>query len=86
MANRWMQKESKREAHAGTKGSFTRIAESHGHSVPEEAELDKHKSGKVGAQGEDGARVFESEALRWRGQRTIQYHSTFQRSRVRAAW
>ena len=48
MANRWMQKESKREASAGTKGSFTRIADAHGHSVHEEAELDKHKSGKVG--------------------------------------
>ena len=49
MANRWMQRESQREKHAGTKGSFTRIAQSHGHSVHEEAELDKHKSGKVGA-------------------------------------
>jgi hypothetical protein len=48
MANRWMQKEASREKHAGTKGSFTRIANAHGHSVHEEAELDKHKSGKVG--------------------------------------
>lgn len=48
MANRWMQRESQREKHAGTKGSFTRIAEAHGHSVHEEAELDKHKSGKIG--------------------------------------
>jgi hypothetical protein len=47
-ANRWMQHEAAREKKAGTKGSFTRIAEAHGHSVQEEAELDKHKSGKVG--------------------------------------
>lgn len=48
MANRWMSHEAAREKHAGTKGSFTRIAERHGRSVPEEAEADKHKSGKTG--------------------------------------
>ena len=48
MANRWMQHEAQREKHAGTKGSFTRIAHRHGHSTHEEAELDKHKKGKIG--------------------------------------
>jgi hypothetical protein len=43
-----MQNEAAREKHAGTKGSFTRIADAHGHSVHEEAELDKSKGGKVG--------------------------------------
>lgn len=49
MANNWMKKEGEREKHAGTKGSFTRIAKSHGRSVPEEAQHDKHKPGKIGA-------------------------------------
>lgn len=49
MANRWMSKEASREKHAGTRGSFTRIAEAHDRSVPEEAEHDKHKGGKIGA-------------------------------------
>jgi len=48
MANNWMKKEGEREKHAGTKGSFTKIAKSHGRSVHAEAEHDKHKSGKVG--------------------------------------
>jgi hypothetical protein len=48
MANNWMAKEAQREKHAGTKGSFTRIAERKGHTVHEEAELDKHKGGKIG--------------------------------------
>ena len=48
MANRWMQHEAQREKHAGTKGSFTRIAHAHGRSVPEEAQHDKHKPGKIG--------------------------------------
>jgi hypothetical protein len=46
--NRWMQSESKREEKAGTKGSFTRIADAHGRSVHEEAEEDKDKAGKIG--------------------------------------
>jgi hypothetical protein len=46
--NRWMQNEAAREKSAGTKGSFTAIAQAHGRSVPEEAEADKHKSGKIG--------------------------------------
>jgi hypothetical protein len=46
--NRWMQHEAEREKHAGTKGSFTRIAQRHGRSVHEEAIHDKHKSGKIG--------------------------------------
>jgi hypothetical protein len=49
MPSRWMSKEGQREKHAGTKGSFTRIAERHGRSVPEEAQADKHKPGKTGA-------------------------------------
>jgi hypothetical protein len=48
MANRWMQAEASREKHAGTKGSFTRIAHSHGRSTHAEAEHDKHKPGKIG--------------------------------------
>jgi len=48
MANRWMSKEASREKHAGTKGSFTRIAERHGRSVHEEAVADEHKPGKIG--------------------------------------
>jgi hypothetical protein len=44
----WMSNEGAREKRAGTKGSFTRIAERHGRSVHEEAEADKHKGGKVG--------------------------------------
>ncbi len=45
---RWMSHEAEREKHAGTKGSFSRLAHRKGHSTHEEAELDKHKSGKVG--------------------------------------
>ena len=48
MANNWMAKEGAREKRAGTKGSFTRIAERHGRSVHEEAIHDKHKPGKIG--------------------------------------
>jgi hypothetical protein len=48
MANRWMSHEAEREKHAGTRGSFTRIAKAHGRSVHEEAVHDKHKSGKIG--------------------------------------
>lgn len=44
----WMQAESRREKHAGTKGSFKRLAERHGHSTREEAQLDKHKPGLTG--------------------------------------
>ena len=43
----WMQKEAEREKHAGTKGSFTRIAQRHDRSVHAEAEADKHKGGKI---------------------------------------
>jgi hypothetical protein len=45
MANRWMQKESKREAHAGTKGSFSASAARHGESTQQYAhEHDKGNS------------------------------------------
>lgn len=60
-SNRWMQRESEREKHAGTKGSFRRIAERHGRSTHEEAEADKHKSGKVGKKARM-ALAFESAA------------------------
>lgn len=46
MAN-WMASEGKREQKAGTKGSFTRIADRHGRTVHQEAEADKHKGGKI---------------------------------------
>ena len=58
MANRWMQHEASREAHAGTKGSFTRIAERHGRSVHEEAIADENKKGKIGKKARM-ALVFE---------------------------
>lgn len=48
MANRWMQKESKREAHAGTKGSFSRAAKAHGMSTSAYAHKKEHAPGKVG--------------------------------------
>ena len=60
-SNRWMKKEGEREKEAGTKGSFTRIAEEHGHTVPEEAHLDEHKPGKVGKKARM-ALAFESAA------------------------
>lgn len=48
MSKRWMQGVKKEMKEKGTEGSFTRIAHSHGRSVPEEAEHDKHKPGKIG--------------------------------------
>jgi len=45
---KWLQAASARMKSKGTEGSFTRIAKSKGHSVHQEAELDKHKSGKIG--------------------------------------
>ena len=48
MANRWMQKAKDKMEKKGTVGSFRRIAQSHGRSTHEEAEVDKSKSGKVG--------------------------------------
>jgi hypothetical protein len=48
MANHWMQHEASREKHAGTKGSFTRLAHRHGLSVGEEVKRDEHKPGHEG--------------------------------------
>jgi len=48
MANRWMQDEAEREKHAGTKGSFTRLAHRHGLSVGEEITRDEDKPGHEG--------------------------------------
>lgn len=48
MASRWMQKAANSMKKKGTEGSFTRIAKSHGRSVSEEAQHDKHKPGKIG--------------------------------------
>jgi hypothetical protein len=45
----WMQSESKREKHAGTKGTFRRAAQRAGKSTREFAQEKKHASGKVGA-------------------------------------
>jgi hypothetical protein len=59
MSSRWMGKEADREKKAGTKGSFTRIAKEHGHSVHEEAELDSGKTGKIGKKARM-ALAFES--------------------------
>ncbi len=47
-SNRWMSGVKKEMKSKGTEGSFTRIAHAHGRSVPEEAQHDKHKPGKVG--------------------------------------
>jgi len=47
-AHRWMQKESRREKHAGTKGSFRRIAERRGESTGQAAHELAHASGKTG--------------------------------------
>lgn len=44
----WMQKESEREKHAGTKGIFKRAAARAGKSTREYAEEHKHSSGKIG--------------------------------------
>jgi hypothetical protein len=44
----WMQRESKREKHAGTKGVFKAAAERAGRSTHEFAEEKKHASGKIG--------------------------------------
>jgi hypothetical protein len=56
-----MKKEGEREKEAGTKGSFTRIAKTHGRTVPEEARHDEHKPGKVGKKARM-ALAFESAA------------------------
>ena len=54
-----MQKANEEMKEKGTKGSFTRIAESHGNTVHEEAEEDKSKSGKIGKKARM-ALAFES--------------------------
>ena len=46
--NRWMQHAANKMKEKGTEGSFTRIAKAHGRSVPEEAQVDKSKPGKIG--------------------------------------
>lgn len=48
MAHRWMQAESEREKHAGTKGSFRRIAQRRGMSTREASEKLYHAPGKTG--------------------------------------
>lgn len=45
---KWMQAESQREKHAGTKGVFKRAAERAGKSTREYAEEKKHSGGTVG--------------------------------------
>lgn len=47
-SGRWMQKEAKREKHAGTKGVFSAAASRAGKSTHEFAEEHKHSSGKTG--------------------------------------
>lgn len=61
--NRWMGAVNKDIKDKGTKGSFTRIAERHGRSVPEEARADEHKPGKVGKKARL-ALVFEHAAAK----------------------
>ena len=46
--NRWMQKVSSGIKKRGTEGVFSARAHRQGHSTHEQAELDKHKSGKIG--------------------------------------
>jgi hypothetical protein len=48
MAGKWMQRESNREKHAGTKGVFKRAAERAGMSTRAYAEEKKHAGGKTG--------------------------------------
>lgn len=48
VAKKWMQKESQREKHAGTKGVFSAAAAKAGKSTREYAEEHKHSSGKTG--------------------------------------
>lgn len=48
VAGKWMQKESDREKHAGTKGVFSSAAAGAGKSTREYAEEKKHASGKTG--------------------------------------
>lgn len=45
---KWMQAESSREKHAGTKGVFRKAAERAGKSTRSFAEEHKHSSGKIG--------------------------------------
>jgi len=48
MAKQWMQKESEREQHAGTKGVFKRAAQRAGKSTREYAEEKKNAGGTTG--------------------------------------
>lgn len=48
MARNWMAAESKREKHAGTKGSFSAAAQRAGKTTREYAEEKKHASGTIG--------------------------------------
>ena len=48
MAHPWMQEAREGMKARGTEGSFRAIAKRHGRSTHEEAEHDKHKSGKIG--------------------------------------
>ena len=45
---KWMQREARREKHAGTKGVFSAAAGRAGKSTHEFAEEHKHSKGKVG--------------------------------------
>lgn len=47
-SGRWMQKESEREKHAGTKGSFSASAARAGKSTSEYGHEKAHASGKTG--------------------------------------
>jgi hypothetical protein len=46
--SRWMSKESEREKHAGTKGSFSAAAARAGKSTSEFAKEHEHSSGTIG--------------------------------------
>lgn len=48
MKKNWMQAESNREKHAGTKGVFKAAAQRAGQSTRDFAEEHKHSSGKIG--------------------------------------
>ena len=48
MAEKWMQSESRREKHAGTKGVFKRAAARAGMSTRAYARKEEHASGKLG--------------------------------------
>lgn len=59
-AKHWMQAESRREARAGTKGSFSREAKAHGESTREYARQEEHAKGRLGRQARMALRFMSA--------------------------